>query len=233
MEKQYANLDQVVSIGNFVQESPIYFRLVTRTIAAVKIDTAKISGKDLQVSGWSAGRIKLQLLCNEQPMKQKLKHSSRGDVAESLQMTEPEEGFGIDLLAISPKIKKADYSLEVQLEHGQQIRSFRYPLTLESLPGENLLQINAIGCLDFAAASPSTKSGIVCGWVLHDPEVTIWLENEDGECCDLSNAVFIHRQDVLDTHGESFGCTRYDAGFILLFKNIMPGENLGRIPNFV
>jgi hypothetical protein len=104
MEKQYANLDQVVSIGNFVQESPIYFRLGTRTIAAVKIDTAKISGKDLQVSGWSAGRIKLQLLCNEQPMKQKLKHSSRADVAESLQMTEPEEGFGIDLLAISPKM---------------------------------------------------------------------------------------------------------------------------------
>ena len=77
-----------------------------------------------------------------------------------------------------------------------------------------------------AAASALTQDAIVIGWVIHDPDVTVWLENGDGDRHPFINAFRIARQDVFDAYGSSFGHDAREGGFMLLLPGIMPSEKI-------
>ena len=146
---------QLSASRDLVQEDPIYFRNGENIIAGLKIDTARITDRQVEIWGWCAGEIQLQLLCNGQPLKQTITHNLRPDVAETLEWIEPEEGFGITLTATGPKTQKNHYVLQIQFKDGQQTRLFQRALELEKFvtlgkisPGA----IYAIGHLEVAAA---------------------------------------------------------------------------------
>lgn len=224
-----SNAPQLSAIGDFVQEAPVYFRSGKNVIAALKIDTARIAGRQLDIWGWYAGEIEVQLLCNDRPLEQKITRNSRPDVAQALKWTEPKEGFGINITARCPKNANKSYALQVQVNEGQQTRMFQYPLELEKvvIPGENSPSaVHAVGFLEAAAASTLIQDALVVGWVVHDTDVTVWLENEDGDRYPLNDAFRIARQDVLDAHGGNFGHHAREAGFMFLLTGMLPGEKI-------
>ena len=228
-EKLKTNTQQLSAIGGFVQDAPVYFRKGQNVIAGLKIDTARITGRQLEIGGWCAGGIDVQLLCNDRPLEQKITRGSRPDVAGALKWTEPKDGFGIRFTARCPKAANKNYALQVHVNEGQKTRLFQYPLTLERvvIPGENSPDaIHAVGHLEAAAASVLTQDAVVVGWVVHTTDTTVWLENEDGNRYPLNNAFRIARQDVLDAHGSSFGHHAREAGFILRLTDMMPGEKI-------
>jgi GT2 family glycosyltransferase len=220
---------QLSASRDLVQEDPIYFRNGENIIAGLKIDTARITDRQVEIWGWCAGEIQLQLLCNGQPLKQTITHNLRPDVAETLEWIEPEEGFGITLTATGPKTQKNHYVLQIQFKDGQQTRLFQRALELEKFvtlgkisPGA----IHAIGHLEVAAASHLIQETIVVGWVVHETDVTVWLENEDGDRYLFTNAFRIARQDVFDAYGSSFGHDAREGGFMLLVHGMLPGEKI-------
>lgn len=220
---------QLSAFGDFVQEAPIYFQSGKNIIAGLKIDTARITDRQVEILGWYAGEIQVQLLCNDRPLKQTITRNLRADVAETLKWIEPEEGFGITLTATGPKTQKNHYVLQIQVKDGQQTRSFQRPLELEKIviPGKiSPGVIHAIGHLEVAAASALTQDAIVIGWVIHDPDVTVWLENGDGDRHPFTNAFRIARQDVSDAYGSSFGHDAREGGFMLLLPGMMPSEKI-------
>jgi GT2 family glycosyltransferase len=76
---------------------------------------------------------------------------------------------------------------------------------------------NAAGFLEGAFACRQTGSAAVVGWVLHDPDVPVWLEDDEGHICPLNGAFRRYRQDVIDSVGHAFPeATELDAGFIAL-----------------
>lgn len=76
---------------------------------------------------------------------------------------------------------------------------------------------NAAGFLEGAFACKQTGSAIVVGWVLHNPDVPVWLEDEEGNITPLEGAFRRYRQDVIDSVGHAFpDATDLAAGFIAL-----------------
>ena len=220
---------QLSAFGDFVQGAPIYFRSGKNIIAGLKIDTARITDRQVEIWGWCAGEIQVQLLCNGRPLKQIITRNLRPDVAETLKWIEPEEGFGVTLTATGPKTQKNHYALQIQVKDGQQTRSFQRPLELEKIVTPGKISpgvIHAIGHLEVAAASALTQDAIVIGWVIHDPDVTVWLENGDGDRHPFINAFRIARQDVFDAYGSSFGHDAREGGFMLLLPGMMPSEKI-------
>lgn len=76
---------------------------------------------------------------------------------------------------------------------------------------------NAAGFLEGAFACKQTGSAIVVGWVLHNPDAPIWLEDDEGHITPLEGAFRRYRQDVIDSVGHAFpDATDLAAGFIAL-----------------
>lgn len=220
---------QLASSKEFLQEDPIYFRSGENIVASLKIDRARITDRQVEIWGWCAGEVQLQLLCNGQPLKQTITHNLRPDVAETLKWVEPEKGFGFTLKAIASKTRRNQYILQIQFKDGQQTRSFQQALELEKVvtlgktsPGV----VHAIGHLEVAAASHLIQETIVVGWVIHEAYVTVWLENEDGDRHFFTNAFRVMRQDVFDAYAHSFGYVARERGFMLLVPGMLPGERI-------
>lgn len=220
---------QLPASGDLVQEDPIYFRSGANIVASLKIDRARITDRQVEIWGWCAGEVQLQLLCNGQPLKQTITHNLRPDVAETLKWVEPEKGYGFTLKAIASKTRRNQYILQVQFKDGQQNRSFQQALELEKVvtlektsPGV----VHAIGHLEVAAASHLIPETIVVGWVIHETYVTVWLENEEGDRHFFTNAFRIMRQDVFDAYAHSFGHDAREGGFMLLIHGVLPGEKI-------
>lgn len=76
---------------------------------------------------------------------------------------------------------------------------------------------NAAGYLEGAFACKQTGTAVVFGWVLHDPDAPIWLEDDEGHITPLEGSFRRYRQDVIDSVGNAFPqATELDAGFIRL-----------------
>jgi O-antigen biosynthesis protein len=74
---------------------------------------------------------------------------------------------------------------------------------------------NAAGYLEGAFACKQTNSAVVFGWVLHDPDAPIWLEDDEGHITPLDGAFRRYRQDVIDAVGAAFPhAIQLDTGFI-------------------
>jgi|CXWL01.1.fsa_nt_gi GT2 family glycosyltransferase len=223
------NTPQLPVSGDPVQEDPIYFWSEANIVGGLKIDRARIAHRQVEIWGWCAGEVQLQLLCNGRPLKQTIAHNLRPDVAEALKWIEPEKGFGFALKAIAFKTRRNQYILQAQFKDGQHIRSFQKALKLEKVVtlGESLLGVvHAIGHLEVAAASHLIPETIVVGWVIHEAHVTVWLENEEGERYFFTNAFRIMRQDVFDAYAHSFGHDAREGGFMLLIHGLLPGEKI-------
>ncbi|SEF74590.1 glycosyltransferase family 2 protein [Nitrosomonas ureae] len=215
--------------GKQVQEDPIYFKSGANIVASLKIDTARITDRQLEIWGWCAGEIQLQLLCNGQPLKQIITHNLRPDVAETLKWAEPEKGFGFTLKAMALRTRRNQYTLQIQYKDGQKIRSFQHPLDLEKVVSLGEISsgvVHAIGHLEVAAASHLIQETIVVGWVINEAYVTVWLESENGDKHLFNNALRIFRQDVFDAYAHSFGHDAREGGFMLLIHGILPGEKI-------
>lgn len=76
---------------------------------------------------------------------------------------------------------------------------------------------NAAGFLEGAFACKQTGFAIVVGWVLHDPDAPVWLEDEEGHITPLDGTFRRYRQDVIESVGHAFpDATNLDTGFIAL-----------------
>ena len=76
---------------------------------------------------------------------------------------------------------------------------------------------NAAGFLEGAFACKQTGTAIVIGWALHDPDVPVWLEDDEGHVTPLEGTFRRYRQDVIDSVGQAFPqATELNAGFIAL-----------------
>jgi O-antigen biosynthesis protein len=220
---------QLSTSGDLIQEEPIYFRNGEDIVAGLKIDTVKITNRKVEIWGWCAGEIQVQLLCNGQPLDQVMTRNLRPDVAETLEWLEPEGGFGFTLKAGVTKAKKNQFILQIQIKDGQQTHSFQQVLDLDkfvTLGKTSSGETYAVGYLELAAASSLIQDAIVVGWVIHEPGVTVWLENEDGDRYFLTNAFRIKRQDVFDAFAQTFGNDAREGGFILLVPGMLPNEKI-------
>ena len=220
---------QTFTSDDLVQEEPIYFRSGEDIVAGLKIDTIKITNRKIEILGWYAGEIQVQLLCNGQPLEQNVTHNLRPDIAEIIKWPEPEEGFGFTLKAGVTKAKKNQYIVQIQIKDGEQTHSFQRALELDKFvtlgktsPGNT----RAVGYLELAAASVLIQEAIVVGWVIHDPGVRVWLENEDGDRYSLNNAFRIKRQDVFDAFAKNFGNDAREGGFIILVPGMLLTEKI-------
>ena len=220
---------QTFTSDDLAQEEPIYFRSGEDIVAGLKIDTIKITNRKIEILGWYAGEIQVQLLCNGQPLEQNVTHNLRPDIAEIIKWPEPEEGFGFTLKAGVTKAKKNQYIVQIQIKDGEQTHSFQRALELDKFvtlgktsPGN----ARAVGYLELAAASVLIQEAIVVGWVIHDPGVKVWLENEDGDRYSLNNAFRIKRQDVFDAFAKNFGNDAREGGFIILVPGMLLTEKI-------
>lgn len=220
---------QTFTSDDLAQEEPIYFRSGEDIVAGLKIDTIKITNRKIELLGWYAGEIQVQLLCNGQPLEQNVTHNLRPDIAEIIKWPEPEEGFGFTLKAGVTKAKKNQYIVQIQIKDGEQTHSFQRALELDKFvtlgktsPGNT----RAVGYLELAAASVLIQEAIVVGWVIHDPGVRVWLENEDGDRYSLNNAFRIKRQDVFDAFAKNFGNDAREGGFIILVPGMLLTEKI-------
>ncbi len=220
---------QTFTSDDLAQEEPIYFRSGEDIVAGLKIDTIKITNRKIEILGWYAGEIQVQLLCNGQPPEQNVTHNLRPDIAEIIKWPEPEEGFGFTLKAGVTKAKKNQYIVQIQIKDGEQTHSFQRALELDKFvtlgktsPGN----ARAVGYLELAAASVLIQEAIVVGWVIHDPGVRVWLENEDGDRYSLNNAFRIKRQDVFDAFAKNFGNDAREGGFIILVPGMLLTEKI-------
>jgi GT2 family glycosyltransferase len=220
---------QTFTSDDLAKEEPIYFRSGEDIIVGLKIDTIKITNRKIEILGWYAGEIQVQLLCNGQPLEQNVTHNLRPDIAEIIKWPEPEEGFGFTLKAGVTKAKKNQYVLQIQIKDGEQTHSFQRALELDKFatlgktsPGET----RAVGYLELAAASVLIQEAIVVGWVIHDPGVRVWLENGDGDRYSLNNAFRIKRQDVFDAFAKNFGNDAREGGFIILVPGMLLTEKI-------
>jgi GT2 family glycosyltransferase len=220
---------QTFTSDDLAQEEPIYFRSGEDIIVGLKIDSIKITNRKIEILGWYAGEIQVQLLCNGQPLEQNVTHNLRPDIAEIIKWPEPEEGFGFTLKAGVTKAKKNQYVLQIQIKDGEQTHSFQRALELDKFatlgktsPGET----RAVGYLELAAASVLIQEAIVVGWVIHDPGVRVWLENGDGDRYSLNNAFRIKRQDVFDAFAKNFGNDAREGGFIILVPGMLLTEKI-------
>jgi GT2 family glycosyltransferase len=220
---------QTFTSDDLIQEEPIYFRSGEDIVAGLKIDTIKITNRKIELLGWYAGEIQVQLLCNGQPLEQNVTHNLRPDIAEIIKWPEPEEGFGFTLKAGVTKAKKNQYIVQIQIKDGEQTHSFQRALELDKFvtlgktsPGNT----RAVGYLELAAASVLIQEAIVVGWVIHDPGVRVWLENEDGDRYSLNNAFRIKRQDVFDAFAKNFGNDAREGGFIILVPGMLLTEKI-------
>ena len=214
---------------DLAQEEPIYFRSGEDIVAGLKIDTIKITNRKIEILGWYAGEIQVQLLCNGQPLEQNVTHNLRPDIAEIIKWPEPEEGFGFTLKAGVTKAKKNQYIVQIQIKDGEQTHSFQRALELDkfvSLGKTSPGNTRAVGYLELAAASVLIQEAIVVGWVIHDPGVRVWLENEDGDRYSLNNAFRIKRQDVFDAFAKNFGNDAREGGFIILVPGMLLTEKI-------
>lgn len=223
------SVSHISTSGDLIQEEPIYFRSGEDIVAGLKIDTIKITNRKVEIWGWCAGEIQVQLLCNGQSLGQSVTHNLRPDIAEMLKWPEPEEGFGFTLKARVTKAQKNQYILQIQIKDGEQTHSFQRALELDKFvtlgktsPGDT----HAVGYLELAAASALIQEAIVVGWVIHDPGVTVWLENEDGDRYFLNNAFRIKRQDVFDAFAKNFGNDAREGGFIILVPGMLLTEKI-------
>jgi hypothetical protein len=220
---------QTFASDDLIQEEPIYFRSGEDIVAGLKIDTIKITNRKIEILGWYAGEIQVQLLCNGQPLEQNVTHNLRPDIAEIIKWPEPEEGFGFTLKAGVTKAKKNQYIVQIQIKDGEQTHSFQRALEFDKFvtlgktsPGN----ARAVGYLELAAASVLIQEAIVVGWVIHDPGVRVWLENEDGDRYSLNNAFRIKRQDVFDAFAKNFGNDAREGGFIILVPGMLLTEKI-------
>ena len=161
---------QTFASENLTQEEPIYFRSGEDIVAGLKIDTIKITNRKIEIWGWCAGEIQVQLLCNGQPLEQNVTHNLRPDIAEILKWPEPEEGFGFTLKAGVTKAQKNQYILQIQIKDGQETHSFQRAIELDKFitmgktsPGD----VHAVGYLELAAASALIQEAIVVLSLIH------------------------------------------------------------------
>jgi len=210
-----------------VQDGPALFMHLDKVVGAFKIDSATLRGTRLEVVGWSAGNCRFEFSASGVVFPQEVSRASRPDVAAALKTTEPDGGFGFTVRARADR-SKLDCRLEVRVQSGTAVQTFRFPVELmrAALPGATESSMKALGFLEAASSSPLTHDTVVVGWVMHGPDVDVWLENEYGDAYSLKDAYRPPRPDVEAAHGSAFGRASRQAGFIVRLEGMMPGEKL-------
>lgn len=224
---EVAAIAPITSTRENVQEGPALFMHREKVVGAFKIDSATLRGARLEVTGWSAGNCQFQFSASGVAFPQEVTRTSRPDVATALKSAEPEGGFGFVVRARADRAK-LDCRLELRVQAGEHVRTFRFPIEVEraALPGATESSMKALGFLEAASSSPLTHDTVVVGWVVHGPEVEVWLENEYGDAYSLKDAYRPPRPDVEAAHGSAFGRASRQAGFIARLEGMMPGEKL-------
>lgn len=204
------------------QDSPVVFRGSDQNLhGALKVDSAVFTGVRLEIEGWLVGSGVLGLRCAGQVAAVKIARKSRPDVATAMDLSESSEGFGFTMVAAKGA---APYELELDLEIDGKGHQLKFPLKIERSvalgPGG---RPGVLGSIEAASASSLTGDGVVLGWAILEPGASAWLETDDGIRIPLEDAIRLARPDVFDSHGQTFGESARQSGFLARVTGVHPG----------
>ena len=78
--------------------------------------------------------------------------------------------------------------------------------------------------LEVAAGTPKGNEALLVGWVIHQPNSILWVEDEDGNPFFFDKSYRKFRQDVYDAFLEDMINSITDTGFLLKLTGIKPGS---------
>lgn len=199
-------------------------------VAALKVDDAILSVGVLQILGWSVGEPTFEIMADDAPIPYTLTRLLRPDVATSISLSEPAEGFGFTLQANvgtgckrvtmrwTPEVKGKRNNIEFDLQLNRQgmllepKKSEKTKSSKQPAPFTEPFQARAH--FDHAGAVLG-HYGMLAGWVVCRPGAEVLIADGYGNERNLNEGIRYQRTDIVQIFGEEYGAGTIDAGFII------------------
>lgn len=191
-------------------------------VSTVNLDVVSKFGKYTLIYGWTCSPdVSLAVLQNEIVVDSKIIRFPREDIAKNLRLSEniecgfiicteeyPPENLTLVWLNDGVKQSKTISSDVVPLKRGHPLLIKHYHHLAEILPEfsvEWLMAQTHRPCLDGGGQGAAgfldhvwhvANMTLACGWCHLEEEGIAWLETQDGQCHDLSEACWVFRSDL-------------------------------------
>jgi GT2 family glycosyltransferase len=199
-------------------------------VTALKVDDAVLGLGVLQIVGWSVGEPAFEIVADDATIPYTLTRLSRPDVATSISLKEPAEGFGFSLQADvgtgrkriamrwTPEVKGKRKNIEFDLQinrQGMLLEPKRPEKTKSgSQPAPFIEPFQAGAHFDHAGAVLG-HYGLLAGWVVCRPGAEVLIADGYGNERNLNEGIRYQRTDIVQIFGEEFGAGTIDAGFVI------------------
>jgi O-antigen biosynthesis protein len=195
-------------------------------VAALRVEKAAVSGLDVSLMGWTTESCTLKLFSGDQLLKTRTVRQARPDVAQVLKLQEPSAGFGFQLIARLMPHAEPHLLLRLQVNVGQSVQSFDYPIRLAregELPDVLInRRQDARGRLTEAFLSNTTGDLVVHGWLVAGNDAEVWLESDAGQRWEVAEAYRFRRQDLNADLQSVWGAAARLPGLLMRCAGVVP-----------
>lgn len=191
-----------------------------RVVEGLMLDEARRQDNQWTLHGWCVGRSVFRFFENGGAINFSIVHRSRPDVASSLGLVEPLDGFGfvVKVPACSENIQLEWWPKFIDRQIG---RSF-YTVDLNgSIEGAScikkhsvLSKIPAKSNLESASYIENAGLVVLSGWAIGEHPSNLLVQTDDGDPVKITNAFCVYRQDVFDIFGKEFSDINPLPGFV-------------------
>jgi GT2 family glycosyltransferase len=192
---------------------PVLFRDESAQIyGALRVDSVTAVSGLIELQGWMVGDGTIALHSDGVQLATTISRGKRPDVSVALNLPEPSHGFGF---ALSASWLGSPCTLSVSYERLGKSHTHQFPVDIKRAAYQPNNLLCAVGHLEEAALSPTLLEGVVSGWVVHDAETEVWLQDDEGERYAFTNAYWFYRKDIFEIHADTFCTAARHTGFLI------------------
>lgn len=214
--------------NNDPQRAPVVLRDDSdAVILGLKIESVEVIGRDISVRGWAVGDTLISLEQDDLTIESHIKRNHRGDVADALQMNEPDEGFGFSLSGKLLNSEIGMISISVVLESSaKKTRLLKFPIKVNSYKKNNIC-LKARLHIDEALYCPSIRATLVTGWSVADTDIKIIVRSNGGREKPLfEQSIRFYRPDIFNSFGKDYGAAAISGGFAAILTGVEEGDQI-------
>lgn len=119
-----------------------------------------------------------------------------------------------------------DYKTAMNLLDSENFTVERWKKWAKKVRRESSPHPNVKANIESAVATESGQAGFMVGWIVHNPDSIVWIEDSNGTPTFLTSAHRIFREDVYKAFLSAFDQAEVNSGFLVQIRNIKPTDTL-------